>query len=827
MQTYIRWLEELSLKDIDQVGGKNASLGELSRLGRQGILVPEGFALTAQAYWDFLDAAGLREPLQQGLAKLNTETFANLHQVGSKARELLTEAKLPQALEDEIRVAWHQLQQRKHGPVAARSSATAEDLPEASFAGQQDSFLNLASAEALIKACQACYVSLFTDRAIKYRQEHGFDHLDVALSVGVQSMVRADKGCAGVAFTLDPDSGFDKVLYLTGGWGLGENVVQGAIDPDEFYVFKPRSKRGEPVLISRRLGAKQLTRVYTTKAAKQSHTTHNRATPKRLRARFVLTPDEVLTLARQCLQIEKHYGKPMDIEWAKDGPKGEIYIVQARPETVRSREQGKLLQRYELLEKGQVLVRGKNIGRGIASGKVRRLSSPSQSDKLAPGEILVTETSNPDWDPLFKKAGAVITDRGGRTSHAAIVARESGLVAVVGTGNASQLLRDGQEITVDCSQGNGGLIYAGSLKWKTAELDPSKLALPKKPSPMLILADPDQALALTSLPQRGVGLMRLEFTISELIRAHPMALACPQAVRDASERAQIAELIKGYPDGKTFFIEKLSEAVAMLAAAFDPHDVIVRLSDFKSNEYANLIGGADFEPAEANPMLGFRGAARYIHPRYAEGFALECAAMKRVREDMGFRNVKLMIPFCRTLEQADAVLRHMARLGLKRGGKGLEIYMMCEIPANVMLAEAFAERFDGFSIGSNDLTQLVLGIDRDSELLAPDFDEQNQAVKLMIQQLIKAAHAQGIPVGLCGQAASDHPDFTRFLVEAGIDTISFNPDALPEGLQQIQKAVNKAHKPPKKPSRFPAKLTTGQKKNQGHRQTRHASKKGA
>lgn len=800
MNSFIKTFSKIGIGDIEDVGGKNASLGEMvQHLAHQGIRVPDGFATTSQAYWHFLNHNGLFEPLSALLSTLDREQFSNLHAVGSQARSLILHAVLPENLKAEILSAYAQLKLDSGDgtlEVAVRSSATAEDLPEASFAGQQESYLNIRNEQELFEACLNCYASLFTDRAIKYREDNGFAHMKVALSLGVQKMVRSDKACAGVCFTLDPETGFDNIILITGAWGLGENVVQGNVNPDEFYVFKPTLKLGKYPLISKKLGSKNQTMVYAEDAPHShrhsvgvSHTIVNLATPEHLQAKWVLSNDEVIQLAQWCQMIEDHYQKPMDIEWAKDGLSGELFIVQARPETVHSgHRQAYRYHSYTLKNKSAVLVTGKNIGDRIASGRARVLKSPDEIDKIQAGDVLVTEMTNPDWDPILKKVAAIVTDKGGRTSHAAIVARETGAVAVVGTGNGTSKIRDGQTVTVSCIDGTVGQVYEGQLDWDEQVIDTAGVQLPQKTDVMLILADPEQAFKLAFLPNRGVGLMRLEFVINNSIQIHPMALVNYPNLADPEAKAQIERLTADYPNKSAYFVEKLSEAVATIAAAFYPHDVIVRMSDFKSNEYANLIGGREFEPHEENPMIGFRGASRYYHPRYRAGFALECEAMKKVRDEMGLTNVKLMIPFCRTLEEGRRVLLTMEACGLKRGDNGLEIYVMCEIPSNVILAEEFAEIFDGFSIGSNDLTQLTLGVDRDSEIMMDSFSELNPAVTKMISQAIATANAKGTKIGLCGQAPSDHPHFAAFLVKAGIDSISFNPDALLKGIQNICKA---------------------------------------
>ncbi len=790
---YILNFSTIGLRDISEVGGKNASLGEMfQHLVPQGINVPDGFAITATAYWAFLNHAQLRVPLVQLLNQLDHKDFSNLNEIGQQARKLIASASLPEDLQESIRQAFRLLQQKYTEPiqVAVRSSATAEDLPTASFAGQLESFLNISNEEELLEACQQCYASLFTNRGIKYREDNGFAHEKVALSIGVQKMVRSDLASAGVGFTLEPETGFDNVILISGSWGLGENVVKGAVNPDEYYLFKPSIKTGKVALINRKLGDKAQTMVYAPKDATSTggEYTLNLDTPPEKRDSFVLSREEVEILGQWALYIEEYYERPMDIEWAKDGITGELYIVQARPETVHAiKKKATYVLTYKLKEKGEVLARGKNVGSKIAAGRTRILQSPEEIDKLQKGEVLVTEMTNPDWDPVLKKASAIVTDRGGRTSHAAIVARETGAVAVVGTHNATQVIQDGQEITVSCISGDEGIIYDGILSWEEKAIDVAHIAMPQT-EPMFILADPDQAFQLAALPNRGVGLMRLEFVINNTIQAHPMALVRYPDLKDAEAKQKIELLTHRYHQKTDYFVDLLSHAVATIAAAFYPKDVIVRMSDFKTNEYANLIGGKEFEPFEENPMLGWRGASRYYHEGYKEAFRLECEAMRIVREEMGLENVKLMIPFCRTPEEGRKVVKLMADYGLKQGEKGLEIYVMVEIPSNVVLAEDFAEIFDGFSIGSNDLTQLTLGIGRDSEILANLFDVNNEAVKKMIADVIAIARKTHTKIGLCGQAPSDYPEFAQFLVKAGINSISFSPDALIKGIENINKA---------------------------------------
>lgn len=794
MARYILPFSKVGMDAVDKVGGKNASLGEMfQNLQSKGIHVPDGFAVTADAYWELLDQNHIRESLKNVLSQLDKVHYSNLQSIGSQARALLAQAQIPEQVAAEILLAFRKLAATSGRliQVAVRSSATAEDLPTASFAGQQESFLNISTDAELLEACRQCYMSLFTDRAIKYREDHGFEHMHVALSIGVQVMVRSDMASAGVIFTLEPETGFKDVVLITGSWGLGENVVKGNVNPDEFYVYKPALQKGLRSIISKKTGAKAKTMVYASEREGLIGTTINIETPEDKREILVLTDDEIATLAHWSILIEEHYQLPMDIEWAKDGISGELFIVQARPETVhaRAREPYKL-HLYELKEKGEILTKGIGLGNRITAGKARKLLSPAESDKLQPGEVLVTDITNPDWDPLMKKAAAIITNKGGRTSHAAIVARELGAVAVVGTGDATETIEDGQEVTVVCSEGNKGVIYAGKLAWNEQEVDLRQITMPKT-EVMLIAGDPEKAFRLSFLPNNGIGLMRIEFIINNVIGIHPMALRRFDGLKDLEAKEKIRHLTRGYADKSDFFVERLAQGVATLAAAFYPKDVIVRMSDFKTNEYANLIGGKEFEPTEENPMLGFRGASRYYHELYRDGFELECRAMKMVRDEMGFDNVKLMIPFCRTVEEGRKVVDIMERFGLKQGNNGLEIYVMVEIPSNVILAEAFAEVFDGFSIGSNDLTQLTLGLDRDSVIVSNLFDERNLAVKTLIAQAIRAARKAGIKIGLCGQAPSDLPEIAQFLVEEGISSISFNPDALLRGMENINLAEKK------------------------------------
>ncbi|HKL34379.1 MAG TPA: phosphoenolpyruvate synthase [Tangfeifania sp.] len=786
--------EELDNSNVKEVGGKNASLGEMfQQLSSKGINIPDGFATSADAYRKFIRENEIEEKLKETLSSLKADDSEKLQEAGEKCRNLIMEASIPEDIEKAILKSYKELKKREKSleSVAVRSSATAEDLPDASFAGQHETYLNIKNEEELLEAWKKCVASLFTDRAIKYREEKGFEHMKVALSVGVQKMVRADKASAGVAFTIDPDSGFENVILVNGAWGLGENVVQGTVRNDEFYLFKEALKNDKDPILSKKLGSKKKMMVYE-KKKKSDETIKNKRTPVKKRKKYVLTDEELVQLGKWCLSIEKHYNKAMDIEWAKDGNSGELYIVQARPETVHSsKEKTSKLKKFILKDKGsEPILTGTGIGDKIAAGKAKILDSPNEADKLEEGDVLVTEITNPDWDPVMKKASAIITNSGGRTSHAAIVARELGAVAVVGAKDATYEIKDGQEITVSCAKGNDGHIYDGILEWDEDEIDLEKLGKPKT-EVMLILANPGTAFNNAMLPVDGVGLMRLEFVINSSIKVHPMALVNFDELKSKKVKKKIEKITENYDDKKEYFVDKLSKAVATIAAAFYPKDVIVRMSDFKSNEYADLIGGKQFEPEEENPMVGFRGASRYYHEKYKEGFALECQAMRKVRDDMGLTNVKLMIPFCRTVEEGKKVKRVMAENGLKRRKNGLEIYVMTEIPSNVVIGEDFAEIFDGFSIGSNDLTQLTLGIDRDSELVSDLFTEKDNAVKTLIKWAIDKAHYKERKIGLCGQAPSDFPEFAQFLVECGIDSVSFNPDAVAKGIENIVEAEKK------------------------------------
>ena len=780
---YIRWFEEIGIEDVPVVGGKNASLGEMTReLAPQGIRVPNGFAITAEAYWYLLRASDSEQRIKQILSDLDTGDATNLRQRGTAVRHAIMAASLPQDLQHSIVGAYRELSKGADGPVdvAVRSSATAEDLPDASFAGQQETYLNVQGEAALLESCKRCFASLFTDRAISYRQDKGFDHLKIALSIGVQRMVRSDLASSGVMFSIDTETGSQDIVLINAAFGLGENVVQGSINPDEYYVFKPTLKQGFRPIVQKILGSKEFKLVYDIGGSKM---VKNVPVPSDDRSRFAITDDEILSLARWACLIEDHYSHkrrqytPMDMEWAKDGRTGELFILQARPETVQSQKSLDMVEVYHLKEKGPALVHGRSVGEKIAQGPVRVVKSAHNLHEVRKGDVLVTDKTDPDWEPTMKKAAAIVTNRGGRTCHAAIVSRELGLPAIVGTENATEVLKDGQAVTVSCAEGETGFVYQGLLKFDVQQIKLHDLPRPQT-KVMMNVGNPEEAFRLSFMPNDGVGLAREEFIISNYIKIHPLALLDFNRLEDRALRDEISQLTVGYEDKPQFFIDKLAQGVAMIGAAFYPKDVIVRLSDFKTNEYANLIGGKAYEPIEENPMIGFRGASRYYDPRYQAGFALECHAMKKVRDEMGLTNVKLMIPFCRTVEEGKQVLKEMEKHGLKRGVNELEVYVMCEIPSNVILANEFAEIFDGFSIGSNDLTQLVLGVDRDSEIVAHVFDERNAAVKTMIASVIRVAKTKGRKIGICGQAPSDYPDFAAFLVELGIDSISLNPDAV-------------------------------------------------
>lgn len=790
-ESSVVWFDDIGLEDVPRVGGKNASLGEMVRsLATSGVAVPNGFATTADAYRTFIAANGIEPALRRQLALFHSGE-ASLRASGAALRELFLGGEFPEDTAEEIRASYRALGERAGNDnlaVAVRSSATAEDLVDASFAGQQETFLNVTGERDLLDACRRCFASLFTDRAISYRELKGFDHLEVALSVGIQSMIRSDVGGSGVMFSIDPDSGFPGAVVISAAWGLGETVVQGSVDPDTYLVFKELLDQGGLMpIIEKKLGAKERKMVY---AAGGSARTRTIDTSERERQSFVLTDAEIVQLGRWAVIVENHYGRPMDMEWAKDGISNELFMVQARPETVQSQASGTTFTVSRLTETGPLLISGVAVGESIASGQTCVIKDPADIEKFVDGAILVTEMTDPDWVPIMARAAGIVTDHGGPTSHAAIVSRELGVPAVVGTGDATEALEDGKVITISCAEGDEGNVYAGALSFETERIDLG--AVPTTLTKVMVnIASPVAAFEWWRLPADGVGLARMEFIINNLIKVHPMALVHPELVTDPVAVGQIKELTRGYADPAEYFVQTLALGIAKLAAPYYPNPVIVRMSDFKTNEYAHLIGGEVFEHTEENPMLGFRGASRYYDPRYREGFALECQAIMRVREQIGFKNVIVMIPFCRTTAEADKVLAVMAGNGLVRGENGLQVYMMCEIPANVILAEKFATRFDGFSIGSNDLTQLVLGVDRDAEDLAALFDERDDAVKQMIRQAIEKAHAAGIKVGICGQAPSNYPDFAAFLVGEGIDSISLNPDSFLKTVTYIAAAERK------------------------------------
>jgi pyruvate, water dikinase len=776
---YVVSLDKLGVHDVEHVGGKNASLGEMiSNLAGAGVSVPGGFATTAQAYRDFLELSGLNDQIHAALDALDVDDVNALAKTGAQIRQWIMEAEFPEKLNAEIRTAFATLSAGNPDmAVAVRSSATAEDLPDASFAGQQETFLNIRGVENVIRAAKEVFASLFNDRAISYRVHQGFDHKLVALSAGVQRMVRSETGTAGVMFTLDTESGFRDVVFITGAYGLGETVVQGAVNPDEFYVHKHTLEAGRPAILRRNLGSKAIKMIYGDEA-KAGRSVKTVDVDKAERARFCLTDAEVSELAKQAMIIEKHYKCPMDIEWAKDGDDGKLYIVQARPETVKSRTSANVMERYLLKETGTVLVEGRAIGQRIGAGKVRIIKDVSEMDKVQPGDVLVSDMTDPDWEPVMKRASAIVTNRGGRTCHAAIIARELGIPAVVGCGNATQLLKDGQGVTVSCAEGDTGFIFEGELGFdiKQNSID----AMPDLPFKIMMnVGNPDRAFDFAQLSNAGVGLARLEFIINRMIGVHPKALlnydGLPPDIKESVDKR-----IAGYNDPVGFYVEKLVEGISTLAAAFYPKKVIVRLSDFKSNEYANLIGGKLYEPEEENPMLGFRGASRYISEAFRDCFELECRALKRVRNEMGLTNVEIMVPFVRTLGEASQVVDLLAENGLSRGENGLRVIMMCELPSNAILAEEFLEFFDGFSIGSNDLTQLTLGLDRDSGIIAHLFDERNPAVKKLLANAIQACNKAGKYIGICGQGPSDHPDLAKWLMEQGIESVSLNPDSVLE-----------------------------------------------
>ncbi|MBP0000579.1 MAG: phosphoenolpyruvate synthase [Cyanobacteria bacterium SID2] len=801
---FVLWFEEVGIADIPLVGGKNASLGEMiQQLSAKGVSVPTGFATTAHAYRYFVEKAGLEEQLRQLFSDLDVEDVHNLRERGKQARALVLNTPFPKELEVAIVTAYFKLCERygadaefceRFDPkyreackeysydtdVAVRSSATAEDLPDASFAGQQETYLNVHGAKSVLESCHKCFASIFTDRAISYRTIKGFDHFDIALSVGVQKMVRSDLASSGVMFSIDTETGFKNAALINSAYGLGENVVQGAVNPDEYFVFKPTLKDGLRPILEKRLGSKELKMVYDIGGGKL---TKNVPVPESERVKFAITDDEVLQLAQWACIIEDHYSKvrgaytPMDIEWAKDGQTGELFIVQARPETVQSQKAGNVLKNYKLTGSSNVLVTGRAVGEMIGQGKARIILDVHKIDQFQAGEVLVTNKTDPDWEPIMKKASAIVTNQGGRTCHAAIIAREMGIPAIVGCGNATGILTTGQDVTVSCAGGEEGKVYSGLVPFEIEETVLDNLPRPKTKI-LMNVGNPEEAFGLSSIPCDGVGLARFEFIIANHIKAHPLALLHYDELEDESVKREIGELTKQYQNKPDFFIDKLAHGIGTIAAAFYPNPVVVRMSDFKSNEYANLLGGKQFEPKEENPMIGWRGASRYYDPKYAAAYGLECKALKRVRDEMGLTNVIPMIPFCRTPEEGRKVLAEMEKYGLKRGENGLQVYVMCEIPSNVILADEYSKVFDGFSIGSNDLTQLTLGLDRDSALVAHIFDERNEGVKQMVRMVIERAKASGRKIGICGQAPSDYPEFARFLVELGIDSISLNPDTV-------------------------------------------------
>jgi pyruvate,water dikinase len=782
---FVKWFEEIGAQDIALVGGKNASLGEMIRnLGKKGVNVPSGFAITAEAYKYMVEKAGISQKIKDTLADLDTHDMENLADRGEKIRNLIANSSCPKELEEEIRICYQKLEERfgKNVDVAVRSSATAEDLPTASFAGQQTSYLNVRGENDLLEKVMDCFASLFTNRGISYRVDKGFDHLGVYLSVGVQKMIRSDLACSGVMFSIDTDSGFRDVVYITGAYGLGENVAQGVVDPDQFYVFKPTLKKGFRPIVEKKLGTKDEKLVYKRDEAG----TEQKEVKVEEQRKFALSDDEILTLAKWACIIEEHYGAPMDIEWAKDGVTGEVFVVQARPETVHSHEDLASLRTYVLEGKGKLLLKGESVGTKIGQGEVHVIEHSNEIHKFKDGQVLVTDMTDPDWEPIMKVASGIVTNKGGRTCHAAIVSRELGVPCVIGSGKGTEVLKEVKEVTIDCSQGEG-MIYEGKLKYRIDEVEISKLPRPDTKI-MMNFSIPDGAFIQSRIPNDGVGLAREEFIINSYIGIHPMALIeYDKLKKAASNDEKLVKVVKeideksaAYADKREFFIDNLAMGIAKIAAGFYPNEVVVRFSDFKTNEYANLIGGYRYEPEESNPMIGWRGASRYYDEKFKPAFGLECQAIKKVRDEMGLTNVKVMVPFCRTPEEGRKVIEAMGEFGLRQGKNGLEVYVMCEIPSNVILAEEFADVFDGFSIGSNDLTQLTLGLDRDSELVAHIFDERNEAVKRLVKQVIDAAHSHKPrrKIGICGQAPSDFPEFADYLIECGIDSMSLNPDVV-------------------------------------------------
>ena len=780
---FILWFDQLGIEDVPLTGGKNASLGEMYRLlTPKGVQVPNGFAVTATAYNYLVDKTGIKDKIKIILKDLNTSDMRNLATRGEKVRSVFLNTEFPQDLKEKIIDGYVNLckQYGENTDVAVRSSATAEDLPDASFAGQQETFLNIRGPEQLLDACRKCFASLFTNRAISYRVDKGFDHFQIALSIGVQKMVRSDISSSGVMFSIDTESGFKDVVFITSAYGLGENVVQGAVNPDEFYVFKPTLKTGFKPLIHKEVGEKAIKMIYTHNGIKQ---TKNIPVPEEERRKFAITDDEVLTLAKWACIIEDHYSqkanyfKPMDMEWAKDGVTNQLFIVQARPETVQSRKDKTTLEEYKLKGKGKILITGKSVGEKIGAGEANVIKEVHNIADFKKGQVLITDMTDPDWEPIMKIAAAIVTNRGGRTCHAAIISRELGIPCVVGTGSGTEAIKPGQKVTVDCSQGDEGYVYEGAIPFEIQKTDLKSLP-ETKTKIMMNLGNPEEAFEMSFLPNKGVGLAREEFIINSFIKVHPNALLHFDKVTDPKVRKQIEQLTAGYKNKVEFYVDKLAQGIARIAAAFYPKDVILRFSDFKTNEYANLIGGTYFEPKEDNPMIGFRGASRYYADAFREAFGLECKAVLRVRNEMGLTNLQVMVPFCRTIKEANSVIAEMGKNGLKKGENGLKVICMCEIPSNVILADEFLDIYDGFSIGSNDLTQLTLGLDRDSQLVASIYDERNEAVKKLIKQVIDVANRKGKYIGICGQAPSDFPDFAQFLVEAGIHSMSLNPDTV-------------------------------------------------
>jgi len=793
---FILWFSDLSISDIPLVGGKNASLGEMfSNLSKNGVRVPNGFAITAYAYRYYLKHAGIENEIKKALKGLDTGNMKNLSTRGHKVREIIKAAEFPPELKGAVLIAYKKMCE-EYGPncdVAVRSSATAEDLPDASFAGQQETYLNIKGGPSLIEACKKCFASLFTNRAISYREDKKFDHFNIALSIGVQKMVRSDLACSGVMFSIDTESGFENAVLVTGAYGLGENIVQGAVNPDEYYVFKPTLRQGYAPIISKKIGRKKIKMIYSDGG---NDPVKNISVPRWDQRKFCLKDKEVVQLAKWACVIEKHYSdkvghfKPMDMEWAKDGESGKLFIVQARPETVQSQKDYSKVETYKLSKRGTVLIVGKSVGAKIGKGQANVIKSVKDISKFKKGQVLVTEMTDPDWEPIMKIASAIVTNRGGRTCHAAIISRELGIPCLVGTLEGTEVIKHNSNITVSCAEGEEGYVYHGLLPYHIETIDLKKV--PQTHTKIMMnVGNPDQAFELSFIPNSGVGLAREEFIINSYIKVHPRALMEYDTLKNRALKRRIDEITSGYEDKSQFFVDKLAEGVGMIAAAFYPNDVIVRMSDFKSNEYSNLVGGNLYEPIEDNPMIGFRGASRYYHPKYVKAFGLECKAMKKVRDVMGLSNVKLMIPFCRTVDEGKKVLKEMQKYGLKRGVNHLEVYVMCEIPSNVILADEFSKIFDGFSIGSNDLTQLTLGLDRDSELVASIYDERNMAVKMMIATVIQKAKKNKRKIGICGQAPSDYPEFAKFLVECGIDSISLNPDTVVKTMVAISKHEKK------------------------------------